>query len=196
MTIGVCTYSSPVGDLLLASKGEQLVSLDYAGYEERFERLLRRRFPNHQRIERRAPAIGVLDRFFEGQLDAFKDTAIDCSGTDFETRVWSALREIAPGTTQTYGQVAARLGMPKSARAIGRANSMNPIAIIVPCHRVIGANESLTGYAGGLWRKQWLLEHERKHANHPARPRDQSVRGAVLIQGENAAKNSLPLPTS
>ncbi len=81
-------------------------------------------------------------------------------GTDFQRRVWAALREIPSGTTRTYGDIAAELGEPGAARAVGLANGANPVAIVVPCHRVIGSAGALTGFGGGLERKRWLLEHE------------------------------------
>src|SRR5204863_3697864 len=88
------------------------------------------------------------------------DVRTDAVGSPFQLAVWNALRAIPYGETRTYGQIAKAIGQPRSARAVGLANNQNPIAIIVPCHRVIGANKSLTGYGGGLPRKRWLLEHE------------------------------------
>jgi methylated-DNA-[protein]-cysteine S-methyltransferase len=105
-----------------------------------------------------------LDAYFAGDLAAVDQVGVSYFGTEFENRVWAALREIGPGRTATYGEMAAMLEVPKAARAVGRANSMNPVAIVVPCHRVVGANAKLTGYAGGLDRKRWLLDHERRHA--------------------------------
>ncbi len=85
-------------------------------------------------------------------------------GSPFQREVWEALRAIAPGTTRSYGEIAATIGRSTAVRAVGRANGDNKLAIIIPCHRVIGANGTLTGYGGGLWRKAWLLEHERTHS--------------------------------
>jgi methylated-DNA-[protein]-cysteine S-methyltransferase len=89
-----------------------------------------------------------------------QDIKLDAGGTDFQQLVWQELRQIPVGKTITYGELAVRVGKPTAARAVGMANSLNPIAIVVPCHRVIGAQSKLTGYAGGLTRKQWLLAHE------------------------------------
>jgi methylated-DNA-[protein]-cysteine S-methyltransferase len=100
-----------------------------------------------------------LDEYFAGERRAFS-VPIAAGGSPFQRRVWSALCEIDFGTTESYGQVARRLGEPTASRAVGTANSRNPICIIVPCHRVIGADGSLTGYAGGLANKKWLLTHE------------------------------------
>jgi len=100
-----------------------------------------------------------LDEYFARTRTSF-DLPLDAEGTAFERRVWDLLRAIPYGTTTSYGELARRLGEPKDARAVGAANGKNPIPIIVPCHRVIGANGDLTGFGGGLERKRWLLEHE------------------------------------
>ncbi|MFI5168361.1 MAG: bifunctional transcriptional activator/DNA repair enzyme AdaA [Thermoanaerobaculales bacterium] len=104
-----------------------------------------------------------LDRYFAGQLFDF-EVPLDLRGTEFQKRVWSVLLTIPYGRTRSYAEQARVLGDPKAIRAVARANGDNRIAIIVPCHRVVGSDGSLTGYGGGLWRKQWLLDHERKHA--------------------------------
>jgi methylated-DNA-[protein]-cysteine S-methyltransferase len=100
-----------------------------------------------------------LTSYFKGDLQEF-DLALDPVGTDFQKRVWAALAKVGHGRTESYAQLARRLGNHLFTRAVGTANGANPIAIIVPCHRIIGSDASLTGYAGGLWRKKWLLEHE------------------------------------
>ncbi|HMI93274.1 MAG TPA: methylated-DNA--[protein]-cysteine S-methyltransferase [Polyangiales bacterium] len=150
--------SSPLGPLLALCDGDGLLrALDYADYEPRMQRLLRAPYrPGRVPLAIRA----ALAAFFAGQPIALDALAIHPRGTPFQQRVWRALREIPSGTTTSYGQLAARLGMPRASRAVGLANGRNPIAIVVPCHRVIGANGTLTGYAGGLARKRWLLEHE------------------------------------
>jgi O-6-methylguanine DNA methyltransferase len=107
----------------------------------------------------------TLQAYFDGDLDAIGGVQVATGGTPFQRKVWKALRSIPAGTTTSYGQLAVRLGDPGGSRAVGAANGSNPIAIVVPCHRVIGANGTLTGYAGGLPRKQWLLEHEGRHAS-------------------------------
>ena len=103
-----------------------------------------------------------LDAYFVGELTSF-DVEMNLVGTPFQRSVWSRLREIPYGETISYGELARRIGNPQASRAVGLANGRNPVAIIVPCHRVIGADGSLTGYGGGLERKTWLLEHEVKH---------------------------------
>ena len=102
----------------------------------------------------------ALKGYFAGDLDGLKTIKWRVAGTPFQRKVWTALRTIPAGTTTSYGALAAQLDMPKAVRAVGLANGSNPISIVVPCHRVIGANGSLTGYGGGLERKRWLLQHE------------------------------------
>ncbi|MBC2608117.1 methylated-DNA--[protein]-cysteine S-methyltransferase [Pelagicoccus albus] len=111
----------------------------------------------------------ILDRlkeelvsYFEGRLIRFT-CPISVEGTSFQKRVWTKLAEIPFGTTKSYGQIATELGQPTAARAVGGANNKNPIPIVIPCHRVVGAQKVLVGFAGGLWRKQWMLEHEGIH---------------------------------
>jgi methylated-DNA-[protein]-cysteine S-methyltransferase len=109
-----------------------------------------------------APAAArALLAYFDGDLDAIADLPTATNGTAFQRAVWSALRRIPAGRTVSYGMLATQIGRPKAIRAVGLANGANPIAIVVPCHRVIGADTSLTGYGGGLHRKRWLLAHER-----------------------------------
>ena len=102
----------------------------------------------------------ALQRYFAGKLQAIDEIAIETGGTPFQSNVWRALRKIPVGTTLSYGRMAHRLKCPLAVRAVGFANGSNPICVVVPCHRLIGADGSLTGYGGGLERKQWLLEHE------------------------------------
>lgn len=153
---------SPLGKILFASDGEAICALDYLEYESRMMTLLTRR---HGTIEfrRASDPLGLtksLDRYFAGDMQALDKVPIRASGSVFQEQVWNALRTIPVGETWSYGKLAAHLGRPQSARAVGHANSLNPVAIVVPCHRVIGASKSLTGYAGGLERKRWLLSHE------------------------------------
>jgi methylated-DNA-[protein]-cysteine S-methyltransferase len=106
-----------------------------------------------------AECIGQLEAYFAGQLRQF-NLPLAPQGTEFQQKVWAELQKLSFGRTATYGDLAHRLGDPNLTRAVGTANCSNPIAIIIPCHRIIGADGSLTGYAGGLWRKQWLLRNE------------------------------------
>ena len=156
-------YASPVGRILFASNAEGICALDYADYKSRMETLLSRRFgafefrrgsdPHQLKIR--------LQNYFDGDLIALDGAPVSTGGTAFQEQVWKALRVIPAGSTRTYGELAACLGRAFAARAVGHANSLNPVAIVVPCHRVIGASSGLTGYAGGLARKEWLLRHEK-----------------------------------
>jgi methylated-DNA-[protein]-cysteine S-methyltransferase len=112
-----------------------------------------------------------LESYFLGTLREF-EVPLDPVGSEFQLKVWSALSRIPFGETRTYGEIAREVRQPKAARAVGLANGDNPIAIVVPCHRVIGSNGSMTGYGGGVNRKRWLLEHEARHARPVARPGD------------------------
>ncbi|HRJ77031.1 MAG: Methylated-DNA--protein-cysteine methyltransferase [Planctomycetes bacterium] len=109
-----------------------------------------------------------LEEYFAGRRKEF-ELPLAAQGTEFQRRVWARLCDIPFGETASYGQVAARVGKPKASRAVGLANGANPIGIIVPCHRVIGADGKLTGYGGGTHRKQWLLDHESKVTGKPAK---------------------------
>jgi methylated-DNA-[protein]-cysteine S-methyltransferase len=130
------------------------------------DRRLRRWFPPHDIVDEETETIARarawLSAYFDGTSADRSSIPLDMHGARFETRVWSALLEIPPGETMSYGAIARKLGWPGAARAVGAANGANPIAIIVPCHRVVGASGSLVGYGGGLERKTWLLDHERR----------------------------------
>jgi len=103
----------------------------------------------------------ALAGYFAGDLRVLDLLPVETGGTAFQRQVWQSLREIPCGTTVSYGQLAERIGRPSAVRAVGLANGANPVAVVVPCHRVIGSNGSLTGYGGGIERKRWLLNHER-----------------------------------
>ena len=103
----------------------------------------------------------TITRYFAGELDAIDRIPVETGGTAFQREVWGALREIPCGTTTSYGALAKRIGHPAAVRAVGTANGANPVAVVLPCHRVIGSNGSLTGYGGGIERKRWLLDHEK-----------------------------------
>jgi methylated-DNA-[protein]-cysteine S-methyltransferase len=154
---------TPVGEVLLITGPDGAVrALDFAGYEDRMHRLLARHSPGATLTDGRAPEAvrkAVL-AYFDGDVRALDALPVKTGGTDFQKSVWAALRAIPVGETRSYGQLAAAIGSPKAVRAAGLANGQNPIAVIVPCHRVIGANGTLTGYAGGVERKRWLLAHE------------------------------------
>ena len=162
-TLTLDRAATPVGEVLLVTDGEGAVrALDFADYEDRMTRLLARHAPGASMKAGRAPepVRTALERYFGGDVHALDGLPVTTGGTDFQRSVWKALRAIPAGETRTYGQLAAAIGSPKAVRAVGLANGRNPVALIVPCHRVIGANGTLTGYAGGLERKRWLLQHE------------------------------------
>jgi O-6-methylguanine DNA methyltransferase len=169
MRLTLHTYASPLGEILLVTDNEgALRALDFVDYEQRLHRLLRLHYGAYQLDPGPAsPAVvNALDAYFAGDLDALVKVRVATGGTPFQREVWAALRRIPAGHTRTYGELAVELGRAGASRAVGLANGSNPIAIVVPCHRVIGRNGTLTGYAGGLPRKRWLLEHERSHAQH------------------------------
>lgn len=155
--------ATPVGEVLLVTDGEGAVrALDFADYEARMTRLLARHAPGATLVGGRASETvrRAVEAWFGGDLTALDGLTVKTGGTAFQRSVWAALRAIPAGETRSYGQLAAAVGSPKAVRAAGLANGQNPVAVIVPCHRVIGANGALTGYAGGLERKRWLLKHE------------------------------------
>jgi methylated-DNA-[protein]-cysteine S-methyltransferase len=162
-TLTLDRVATPVGEVLLVTDSEGAVrALDFADYEARMTRLLARHAPGAAVADGRAPerVRAAVEAYFSGDVRALDGLTVTTGGTDFQRSVWKALRAIPAGETRTYGQLAAAIGAPKAVRAAGLANGQNPVAVIVPCHRVIGANGTLTGYAGGLERKRWLLEHE------------------------------------
>lgn len=159
-------FDSPLGEIVLAGSAEALCALDFGDCRERMHRLLRRHWPAAE-LERKPGFGGFRERieaYLTGDLESLAAVRTDSRGTEFEESVWNCLRTLKAGTTASYGELAVRLGRPGAARAVGRANSQNPVALVVPCHRVIGGDGSLTGYAGGLERKKWLLAHESRQA--------------------------------
>jgi methylated-DNA-[protein]-cysteine S-methyltransferase len=156
-------FSSPVGTILLVHDEQgALRALDFEDYEARMHRLLRLHYGRVELTRASAPdrIITSLGAYFDGELGAPAAIVVETGGTPFQRSVWAALRKIPAGTTTSYGRLATSIDCPKAVRAVGLANGANPVAIVVPCHRVIGASGSLTGFGGGLHRKQWLLEHE------------------------------------
>ena len=151
------TIASPIGELLLTSDGASVTGLYMHKQKHGAARTGDWKRDDAALSEPRAQ----LEAYFAGALREF-DLPLAAEGTPFQQRVWRALCEIPYGETISYGELARRIGQPTASRAVGLANGQNPIAIVVPCHRVIGANGSLTGYGGGLERKRWLLAHEGK----------------------------------
>ncbi len=156
---------TPLGEMLVVTDEQGLLrALDWHDHEARMQELMRRQHPG-ERPQLRATsqassATQAMRAYFEGDIGVIHALAVATGGTPFQRQVWAALRAIPDGQTISYGELAQRIGKPTAVRAVGLANGANPISIVLPCHRVIGSNRSLTGYGGGLERKRWLLQHE------------------------------------
>jgi methylated-DNA-[protein]-cysteine S-methyltransferase len=154
---------TPIGTALLVTDGDGFLrALDWEDHEPRMKDLLRLHYGDIVLRDARSPrdVRAALSGYFKGDLASLTAIKWRVAGTPFQRKVWHALPTIPPGTTMSYGALASQLGMPKAVRAVGHANGSNPISVVVPCHRLIGANGSLVKYGGGLERKRWLLEHE------------------------------------
>lgn len=152
---------SPVGTVSIAVQEGTLCALDFVCEERMLDRLALR-FGSLRTLEADDPAghASRLRAYFGGRLDAIEDVPVDPGGTPFQRRVWKALREIPCGETRSYRDIATTIGSQGAVRAVGTANGRNPIGIVIPCHRVINADQRLGGYGGGLANKRWLLQHE------------------------------------
>ena len=156
---------TPLGDLLIAVTDAGSLVATYFSAPDDPHALLARAAGAPVRLRAQNDPAGcgtALRSYFAGDLGAIETLAAAPVGTPFQREVWSALRTIPCGSTMSYGALARQLGRPAASRAVGLANGANPISIVIPCHRVIGANGSLTGYGGGLDRKRWLIAHEAK----------------------------------
>jgi methylated-DNA-[protein]-cysteine S-methyltransferase len=153
--------NSPVGPLTLVASDGALVGLYMDEQRHRPEPATFGEPDAGQDGELFAHAAGQLEEYFDGERTAF-DLRLALDGTAFQRRVWAALQDIPYGQTMSYGEIADQIGQPSASRAVGLANGKNPIGIIVPCHRVVGSDGSLTGYGGGIERKHYLLAHERR----------------------------------
>lgn len=152
---------SPVGPLHLVASRAGLCALAFDDRWDGARAPLARRFGSLRLVAgSMADIAGRLRAYFEGEVDALADIPVDVEGTPFQRRVWEALRNIPAGATQSYAELARAIGSPRAVRAVGAANGANPVAIVIPCHRVIAAGGGLGGYSGGLWRKRRLLAHE------------------------------------
>lgn len=156
---------TPLGPMIAVADGAALRMLEFADRRELPAELAKLRRTGGEIAIGRRPAIdrieSELDDYFSCGATVFQ-TPIEPTGGEFARRVWRALREIPPGRTRSYGELAEAIGRPGASRAVARANASNSLAIVIPCHRVVGADGSLAGYAGGVWRKRWLLDHERR----------------------------------
>jgi methylated-DNA-[protein]-cysteine S-methyltransferase len=160
--IQIATIDSPLGALTLASRQGRVCLLHFGDVDRAARQALHRWYPGEpvETAGDPAGAVSSLRAYFDGSLNALDSVPVELNGTPFQKRVWEALRGVRPGTTAAYADIARLIRAPSAIRAVGAANGANPVAVIVPCHRIVGTNGSLTGYGGGLPLKQWLLEHE------------------------------------
>ena len=157
------TIPAPIGAVLIAVDQDGVLrAVDFWADEPRLRTQLKRQYGGVTVETGQAPAPlrRAFEDYFAGDIRALERVPVATAGTGFQRKVWAALQRIPAGETRSYGQLAAEIGEPDAARAVGLANGQNPIAIVIPCHRVIGADGSLTGFGGGLPRKRWLLTHE------------------------------------
>jgi methylated-DNA-[protein]-cysteine S-methyltransferase len=163
---------SPIGLIAIAAAAGRLLSLEFGESVTRMEHGLPTRYPGVRLVRQRNP-FGMSRRiaaYLAGDLDALDAIDVDAGGTPFQRQVWTALRRIPAGRTITYAEMARAIGRPTAQRAVGAANGRNPVSIVIPCHRMVGTDGTLTGYGGGLARKRWLLEHEGAGTARPAAP--------------------------
>ncbi len=165
LRLSIDRIDTPIGEMLIVTDLEgNLRAVDWTDYETRMQRILRLHYgENGFQLEPASHPNGLtraITSYFEGELTAIDALPVKTGGTAFQREVWRALRSIPCGTTVTYAKLAGQIGRPAAVRAVGAANGSNPVGVVVPCHRVIGADGSLTGYGGGINRKSWLLEHE------------------------------------
>ena len=181
MDVTESKMESPVGLLRLVASDAGLCRIAFSSPEAELRRELERRFGEVRVVasDRRRAVLDrarrALDRAFSGTDEPFAGIPLDPGGTDFQRQVWSSLRRIPAGETRSYAEIAAAVRRPKASRAVGSANRVNPIPVIVPCHRVIGSDGAMRGYAGRVDRKEWLLRHEEG--------RSREGRGATRVAG-------------
>jgi methylated-DNA-[protein]-cysteine S-methyltransferase len=160
--IALATVESPLGALTVAANGTAVCLVHFGSATAYALAALAKWYPGGKTETHPDPggAVTVLNRYFDGDLASLDEIDVELHGTAFQQRVWKELRSVRAGTTSSYAELADRVGAASAVRAVGAANGANPVAIVLPCHRIIGSNGSLTGYGGGLERKRWLLNHE------------------------------------
>ena len=151
------TVASPIGICLLEYGDRRMLETEFLDLQRRLNAVI---LPGHNEFTDQL--VKEINEYFQGTRQDF-DVPLHTPGTDFQNRVWRALQEIPYGETTSYQEIAKRISNPKAVRAVGTANGMNRIAIVIPCHRVVGSDGKLTGYGGGIWRKDWLIDHERRY---------------------------------
>ena len=162
MDVAIATIDSPIGKMTAAARGNLVCVVHFGPQTPGLRSSLKRWYPDAsiEEVEDPGGAVGVLRRYFAGDLQSLDEIKVELNGTSFQKNVWLALRTVKAGTTMSYAQLAKRVGSPAAVRAVGAANGANPVAVVLPCHRIIGSDGSLTGYGGGIHRKRWLLDHE------------------------------------
>jgi len=167
LPLSIDRVATPIGTMMIAADGEGNLRVSlFTEDEEVVRRQLRLQYGDGGfTLEPAHDPYGLseaITRYFAGEFSAIDMLPVETAGTSFQREVWQALRRIPCGTSTSYGRLAESIGRPSAVRAVGLANGANPVAVVVPCHRVIGANGSLTGYGGGIERKRWLLDHEKR----------------------------------
>src|SRR5690242_13986943 len=190
---------TPTGRMLIVTDDEERVrAVDWQDYQHRMERLLRLHYRDDYRLLHRStaasPASRALQAYFDGDPGAIREVHTATNGTPFQRTVWDALRRIPTGRTIAYGTLALDIGRPTATRAVGLANGSNPIAIIVPCHRVIGSSGALTGYGGGIDRKRWLLAYEADTTREPGEPVSAALSETRPLASSSAVPRFTKLP--
>jgi methylated-DNA-[protein]-cysteine S-methyltransferase len=155
-----CELSTPVGPLMLVEREGAVCALGFREQAPSLIARLRKRFGAIEIADGEPLNAAALRAYLDGDLSALERVRVDAGGTPFQARVWAALRRIPAGATASYGDIARAVGAPRAVRAVGRANALNPVSLVIPCHRVVRSDGELCGYAGGLPRKRWLLAHE------------------------------------
>jgi len=185
MKLNVSRLATPLGTVTLASTPEGLAGLAFEHRVDRMWRFLAARFGSVEQHKggEPDPVEADLRAYFEGTIASLENIRTDAGGTEFQRRVWTALRRIPGGRTSSYAELARSIGQPTGFRAVATANATNPVAIVIPCHRVIHADGSISGYGGGVDRKKWLLRHEAD--NLPF------VLGATIDDPSEALRNEL-----
>jgi O-6-methylguanine DNA methyltransferase len=191
-------FASPIGGMLIVTDDDDVTrAVEFEDHLPRLHQLLRIHYGTYELADSpgSGAAIHALRAYFGGDLAAIEAVAVQTEGTAFQRDVWRALRDIPAGQTTSYGQLAVDLGRPGASRAVGLANGSNPVSLIVPCHRVIGANGALTGYGGGIERKRWLLEHERVNRSSALRSPPVQVSGVQVsgVQASGVPASGIPV---